>query len=247
MQNSDLCGTVLLDFPTNINRKLHMNTENSKYRHPVPSRYHEPLYIGELDRRDNRIDFKVPPVVVQSPREISEYKQAIFAEHIDAESLPMIYNDDLSFIVLRPTALPYRTWLKEEVEIAGLLIHEEFEIKNFMRFSDILYVLKKGTEFHWQWRVIMRALHESGTQDQNRAFAFVLKNSDDRIQSHEQLNSLKKRVRQDMGETPVIVKSKGIIEIALGIHHLHVSEFERVQVEYNTLMHARNMTSVFAQ
>jgi len=221
-----------------------MNTEDLNYIHPVPLRYHDSLYIGENDRRGNRIDFKVPPVVVQSPKQISEYRQAIFAEHVEAESLPMDYSDGFSFIILRPTALPYRNLLREELEIEGLLTHEEFVIENFMRFADTLYSLDINTEFHWKWRVIMKALHQSGTQDQNRAIAFILNNN--QSQSHKKLVSLKKRLRQDMGETPVIIKKGKSVEIALGIHHLHVPEFERVKVEYNTLMHARNRTSIFA-
>jgi len=223
-----------------------MNTETLSYRHPVPLRYHQPLYIGEHDRRGNRIDFKCPPIVVETPRQILEYRELISVEHVEAESLPLVYTEGLSFLVLRPTALPFRAWIREEIETEGLSICEELVIDNYMRFSDILYFLNPDTQFHWQWRVIMRTLHDSGTQDQNQAIAFVIDSCKDRVKTHQQLVSLKKRVRQDMGETPVIVKSNGVVEIALGIHHVHVPEFERVHVEYNTLMHALNKTSVFA-
>lgn len=228
------------------NQQFNMNTKTSICRHPVPARYHSALSIGDNDRRGNRIDFKVPPVVVESPKSILEYKQMIFAEHVDAESLPMVYTEGQSFIVLRPTALPFKTWLKEEIECEGLSVSEEFEIDNFLYFSDVLYLLNPNTDFHWKWRVIMRVLHETKTQEQNLAHAFVINRGEDHVQSHERLISLKKRIRQDMGETPVIVKSNGKIEIALGIHHLHVSEFERVNIEFNTLMHAVCKTSVFA-
>lgn len=219
---------------------------NSNLGHPVPLRYHQSLYIGEKDRRGSIIDFRVPPVIVNSPRRISEYKQAIFAEHVDAEKLPMVYHEGFSFMVLRPTALPHRSFVREEIESEGLSIREEFEIENFMLFSDTLYVLNPSVDFHWKWRAIMRALHDSGTQDQNRAIVFVVETDENPALYHEQLASLKKRIRHEMGETPVIVKSEEAVEIALGIHHLHVSEFERVGVEYNTLMHARHFTSIFA-
>jgi len=224
-----------------------MNIKKLGCRHPVPDRYHEPLYIGELDRRNNPIDFKIPPVLVHSMRQISEYKNEILTNRVEAEALPMVYNQSQSFIVLRPGALAYRDWLKEEIEIDGLVIDEEIEIENFMHFADVLYLLDHSIEFHWKWRVIMRALHESGIQDQNRAHVFIINRGESHIQTHEKLTSLKKRLRQDIGETPVIIKFKGVVELALGIHHLHVPEFERVEVEYNTLMHAYNMTSVFTQ
>lgn len=223
-----------------------MKTTATKTEHPVPLRYHGALSIGEYDRRGNLIDFKIPPVVVDSPRPISEYRQMILEEHVDAESLPMVYDEGRSFIVLRPTALPSKLFLQEEIAKDGFSICDEIEIDNFMRFSDVLYLLNPATGFHWMWRVIMRALHDSGTQQQNRAFAFVIKHGNDQAQSHERLVSLKKRLRHDMGETPVIIKSKGIVEVALGIHHLHVPDFDRVGVEFNTLMHAVNKTSVFA-
>ncbi len=228
------------------NQQFHMNTITSSCRHPVPLRYHDALFIGELDRRGNRIDFKIPPIVVESPRPILEYKQMILAEHVEAESLPMVYSEGLSFIVLRPSALSFKMWLREEIENDGLSIHEEVEIDNFMRFSDVLYLLNPDISFHWKWRAIMRVLHEAGTQEQNHAAAFVINSGKDHAQSHERLVSLKKRIRHDMGETPVIIKSNGVIEIALGVHHLHVPEFERVRTEFNTLMHAVKRTSVFA-
>lgn len=215
-------------------------------RHPVPVRYQSALSIGENDRRGNVIDFKIPPIVVESPRLTSEYKQMIFTEHVEAEELPMVYTEGLSFIVLRPTALPFKAWLREEIEDDGMSVCGEFEINNFMRFSDVLYLLNPTTDFHWKWRVIMRVLHETKTQNQDHAYAFVISCGEDQARSHDRLVSLKKRIRQDMGETPVIVKSNGAIEIALGIHHLHVPEFERVSIEFNTLMHAVNKTSVFA-
>lgn len=223
-----------------------MNTNALVCGHPVPIRYHSALSIGDKDRKGNVIDFKIPPVVVESPRLISEYEHMILAEHVEAESLPMVYTEGLSFIVLRPSALPFGMWLREEIESEGMTVCEEFKIDNFIHFADVLYLLNPSTGFHWKWRVIMRVLHETETQNQNHAHVFVIDSGADHAKSHEQLVSLKKRIRQDMGETPVVIKSNGIIEIALGIHHLHVPEFERVGVEFNTLMHAVKKTSVFA-
>lgn len=224
-----------------------MNIKKIGCRHPVPNRYHESLYIGELDRRNNLIDFKIPPVLVHSMRQISEYKNEILANRVEAEALPMIYNQAQSFIILRPGALVYRDWLKEEIEVDGLVVDKEIELKNFVHFADVLYLLDPNVEFHWKWRVIMKTLHESGIQDQNRAHIFIINTGNNHVDTHTKLTFLKKRLRQDICETPVIVKFQGVVELALGIHHLHVPEFERVEVEYNTLMHAYNMTSVFAQ
>jgi hypothetical protein len=56
--------------------------------HPVPERYHEMLCIGHTNSRGHLIDFKVPPIVVDSTRSIDECRSIVLAEHIDIKSLP---------------------------------------------------------------------------------------------------------------------------------------------------------------
>lgn len=56
---------------------------------------------------------------------------------------------------------------------------------------------------------------------------------------------LTEEIRKDIGELPVLVRFNTKIEIALGIHHLHSADNDRLDVEYNTLMHALNKTSIF--
>ena len=90
----------------------------------------------------------------------------------------------------------------------------------------------------------MRVLHDTGFQDQNNAIAFILKNHG---QNMSVMMGIKKRIRISIGETPVLVRYANKPEIALGIHHLHSPDFERLAIEHNTLMHARYKTSVFTQ
>jgi hypothetical protein len=215
-------------------------------RHPVPKIYHQLLHIGKTDRKGNIVNFKIPPVIVDSPKSIDEYRKIILQEHVDAEDLPMLYEDAKSFMILRPTALPYKSFVRERLTQLGLLIYQEFALDNFVRFADILYEMNPCAPFHWQWRVIMRSLHDSGTQNQDKAFVFMLENGKDTENRHIKMMALKKSMREDMGETPVIVKYEGRTEIALGIHHLHSPDFNRVSIEYNTLMHAKHRTSVFS-
>lgn len=223
-----------------------MNASTPDFRHPVPAAYHQLLHIGETDRRGNIIDFKVPPVIVDSPRAIADYKETVLSEHVEAEDLPMAHTDAKCFMILRPTALACRSFVREQLAESGFSIYEEFVLDNFIRLADILYLLNPGTSFHWQWRIIMRSLHDTGTQDQNTAFAFTLEGGEDPERHHAAVMDLKKNLRRDMGEMPVIVRHGGKAEIALGIHHLHVPEFERLPTEYNALMHAKNKTSVFS-
>jgi hypothetical protein len=207
-------------------------------KHPVPKEYHKLFAIGEKDRRGNIIDFKIPPVIVDSLLPMGEHKELIFAGHVPASCLPMVYTDAMNFIVLRPTGLHHRDFVRDELLISGMCIIEEFEIKNFMQFADTLYFLDPKVSFHWKWRVIVRTLHDTGVQDQNNAVIFVLKNAD-------AIMNVKKRIRAEIGETPVLVRYAGKPEIALGIHHLHCPDSERLAIEYNVLMHARNKTSIF--
>lgn len=200
------------------------------------------LYIGETDRRGKIIDFRVPPVIVDSPRPISDQKKAVFREHISAERLSMDYGNPKNFMVLRPTALPYRSYVRERLQNSDLSIYQEFSLCNFMQFADSVYQLNPQTSFHWQWRVIMRSMHETGIQDQNTAFAFILKSRKGAEHCHAVVTGLKNDIRRDMGEIPVIVRYKGRPKIALGIHHVHSPEIDRVSVEYNALMHAKNKT-----
>lgn len=210
--------------------------------HPVPQEYHALFAIGKKDRRDNIIDFKIPPVIVESPVPIDEYRSTIFRDHISDQTLPMIYTQPSHFIVLRPSALSHRIYVREELQRSNLHISEEFELNNFMKFADIVYLLDPEVSFHWKWRVIMRTLHDSGLQEQNKAVVFLFK---DHINNGE-IMDIKKRIRITMGETPVLVRYNGNPEIALGIHHLHAPDDDRLPIEYNVLMHARYKTSVFS-
>ena len=150
----------------------------------------------------------------------------------------MAYTEAVDFVVLRPTGLQYWDFVREELIKSGLCITEEFELGNFMQFADILYFLDPEISFHWKWRVITRTLHDTGTQNQNKAVVFVLRNG-------KNVMDAKKRIRGKIGETPVLVQYAGKAEIALGIYHLHSPDSERLAIEYNVLMHARNKTSVF--
>jgi hypothetical protein len=212
-------------------------------KHPIPEKYHWIFAIGKIDRRGNVIDFKTPPVIVDSLISMEDYKKLIFGEHVPAECLPVRYFEARQFVVLRPTALHYRAYIREELEKSGMQIEEEFELNNFMKLADSIYLLNPEIPFHWKWRVIMRVLHDTGFQDQNNAVVFLLK-------SHEEgmnVMDVKKRLRASMGETPVLVRYANKPEIALGIHHLHSPDSERLAIEYNTLMHAKHKTSVFGQ
>lgn len=211
-------------------------------KHPVPEEYHEIFAVGKIDRRGNVIDFKTPPVIVDSPISIEDYKKLIFGEHVPAECLMVRYFEVRQFILLRPTALHYRSYIREELEKSGMRIEEEFELNNFMKLADSIYLLNPEISFHWKWRVIMRVLHDTGFQDQNRCVVFILK-------SHKggtNVMDVKKRLRASIGETPVLVRYANKPEIALGIHHLHSPDSERLAIEYNTLMHAKHKTFVFA-
>jgi len=199
--------------------------------------------IGKIDRRGNVIDFKTPPVIVDSLISIEDYKKLIFDEHVPAECLPVRYFEAKQFIVLRPTALLYRTYIREELEKSGIQIEEELELDNFMKFADSIYLLNPEIPFHWKWRVIMRVLHHTGFQDQNNAVVFLLKN----CKKGTNVMDVKKHLRANMGETPVLVRYVNKPEIALGMHHLHSPDSERLAIEYNTLMHAKHKTSVFAK
>ncbi|MEX1013620.1 MAG: hypothetical protein WDZ80_00480 [Candidatus Paceibacterota bacterium] len=213
-------------------------------RHPVPKRYHKVLYIGDYDRRGDIIDFKVPPIIVNSPISITKYKKKVFDEHVDVRELPLVCTNSAPFIVLRPTGLPYRFFVREQIKQEGLSIVEEFALDNFMQFADAIYELNPNLSFHWQWRIIMRSLHDVKIQNQNKAYIFILKNGD---YPHDKIMKVKKKVRTDMGEVPVIVKYNGKVKLALGIHHLHAPDFNRILIEYNALIHAKNKTSIFSQ
>jgi hypothetical protein len=211
-------------------------------KHPVPKQYHRLFAIGQIDRRGNVIDIKSPLIVVDSPLSISEYKKLIFDAHIDAMSLPQNSIQTRKFMVLRPTALQYQKYIKKELQGFGLFIEEEFELDNFMKFADVIYSLNPRISFHWKWRIIMRALHDTNTQDQNRAVVFVFGNQ----KSDSDITKIKRHIRTNLGETPVLIRYAGIPKIALGIHHIHSPDPQRLVVEYNVLMHAKNTTSVFA-
>jgi len=246
--NYNKCVIVHSDFSYKPQPPQNMKTLSSVFRHPVPDKYHQLLHIGETDRRGNLIDFKIPPVIIDSSISISDYKTTVLREHVDMEALPLVYLDAKCFLILRPTALPHRLFIREQLIESGLLIQAEFELDNFIQLADVLYLLDPQKSFHWQWRIIMKSLHDTKIQDQNTAVAFVIEHEDYEIEScSHAVMSLKKKIRVDMGEIPVIVRCNGKEEIALGIHHLHSPEHDAVSTEYNALMHAKNKTSIFSK
>jgi len=98
-------------------------------KHPIPEEYHWIFAIGKIDRRGSVIDFKTPPVIVDSPMPMEDYKKLIFDEHVPEECLPVEYRDAKQFVVLRPTALHYRVLIREELEksLVVLLQHQKAE------------------------------------------------------------------------------------------------------------------------
>jgi hypothetical protein len=216
--------------------------EKMENKHPVPKQYHRLFAIGQIDRRGNVIDFKSPLIIIDSLLPISEYKKLVLNAHIDAMSLPQNHVKTRKFMVLRPTALQYRGYVKKELQKFGLPVEEEFELNNFMKFADIIYSLNPRISFHWKWRIIMRALHDTGTQNQNKAVVFVFGNQKSALD----ITKIKRHIHTNLGETPVLIRHAGIPKIALGIHHLHSPDPQRLIIEYNVLMHAKNTTSVFA-
>lgn len=218
----------------------------SKSKHPVPEKYHKLLYINETDRRGNIIDFKVPPIIIHSDKSINEHKKYVLDNHINTENLPVIYTDVKPFIILRPTALVYRMFLMEELKDFGFKIIEEIELNNFILLSDILYKFDPNVSFNWQWRIITRVMHETNTQDQNKAFVFLLEADSEINIFLSKLDDFKRNMRSDMGEVPIIIKYHNQERLSLGIHHLHSPDPDRFLLEYNAIMHARNRTSFFS-
>jgi hypothetical protein len=142
--------------------------------HPVPAEYHKLFAIGETDRRGNIIDFKVPPIILDIDNPISHYRDRVFEEHVHSRTLPKIYTEDVNhFIILRPTALLYRAYVREELIKSGLIIKDEFELDNFRKLSDSIYELDSYVSFHWKWRVITQVMHNTGIQNQDKAIVFL--------------------------------------------------------------------------
>lgn len=219
----------------------------SKLKHPVPKKYHKLLHINEADKRGNIIDFKIPPIIIYSDKSIKEHRKYVIDNHIDIRNLAMIYTDVKPFIILRPTAIIYKMFLKEKLKDHRFNIIEEIELDNFLLLSDILYKFDKNISFNWQWRIITRVMHETNTQNQNNAFIFLLE-PDSYIDNFlMRLCNFKRNIRNDIGDVPIIIKYKNKKRLSLGIHHLHSPDPDRLLLEYNAIMHAKNKTSFFAQ
>lgn len=223
-----------------------MNKNSLDGMHPIPSKYHKAFHIGETDRRGNVIDFNIPPVILDSAKSMTECKSEIFGEYVSAENLTRMYNSTWPFIILRPTGLLHISFVREQLRSVGIKVTEEAELDNFMKLADSLYYLDPKIPFHWKWRVIMRTMHTSGLMSQNRAVVFFLESKPSDKSYQLKIMAVKKRIRRQLGELPVIVRYNQRIKIALGIHHLHSPDESRMPIEYNALMHACHKTSIFS-
>lgn len=185
------------------------------------------------------------PVHINLPLSLNTYKEKIFSEHIDEESIPLIYTEPKPFMIVRPTAFLYSDSVKDRLVKCGLEITQQLDIDNFIKLSDVLYVLSEEMDFTWRWRIVTRLIHERGIQNQNRARAFIFRNVFEREPDYDHVvKETKLRIRNELGDTPYILQNLDQTTI-VNLHHLHAPNFSRIQTEYNILMHAINKTSVF--
>jgi hypothetical protein len=214
----------------------------------IPPEYRKMLFVGERNRAGNIIEFHRPLVFVKSPYSREEYKRKILSEHIDASKIPLIYQRTQPFIIIRPTSLEYTAEVKQRLGKLGLIITNEINIDNFIKLSDSLYELSDDMPFTLSWRIITRALHDSGLQNQNTAVVLMIGNKFNSSNDYQlQVLDNRQKIREDIGSIPYIVQYLGETIVAMDLHHLHAPDFDRLSIEYNALMHAVNKTSIFAE
>jgi hypothetical protein len=213
----------------------------------IPPKYREMLYVGMRNRAGEIIDYKHPPVFIHSQLTLKQYRECVFADHISIEDVPIEYTDPMSFILVRPTAMHAVGWIRDSLVGAGFRIAEEVPLGNYRKLADIIYDLSSDLHFTWQWRVIMRSLHDTGVQNQDIALAFLLReNWADEDEYKVAVMDTRSRLRREIGNTPYLFMYRKEAVIGMDLHHLHAPDFSLIGVEYNVLMHAFHRTSVFS-
>lgn len=131
-------------------------------------------------------------------------------------------------MIVRPTAFLYSDSVKDKLVKCGLEITQQLDIDNFIKLSDILYVLSEQMDFTWRWRIVTRLIHEMGIQNQNRARAFIFRNVFEREPDYDHVvKETKLRIRNELGDTPYILQNPDQITI-VNLHHLHAPNFSRL-------------------
>lgn len=184
---------------------------------------------------------------IHSQRTLEQYRELVFAQHIPIEVVPIVHTEPRSFIVVRPTAMHAADWVRNELVKARLCIAETILLGNFRRFADIIYDLSPDMHFTWQWRVLMRSLHDTGVQNQDTALAFILDGNWTEADAYKAaVIDTRTRVRKEIGNTPYLFMYQEEAVFGMDLHHLHSPDFTLIGVEYNILMHAYHRTSVFS-
>lgn len=101
--------------------------------------------MEELENKNLDINHGVleEPVYIKLPLSLDDYKKRIFLEHIDGQSIPLTYTDPKTFIIVRPTGLSYSDLIRTKLINSGLEIDQQLDIYNFIKLSDVLYVLSE--------------------------------------------------------------------------------------------------------
>lgn len=148
-------------------------------------------------------------------------------------------------MMIRPTSFLYPCLVKDKLINCGLEINQQLNIDNFIKLSDILYILSERMDFTWKCRIVTRLIHDTKIQNQNRATALIFKSVFEREPDYDHMiKKPKLRIRGELDDTPYILQNLDQT-IIVNLHHLHAPNFKRIKKEYNILMHAINKTSIF--
>lgn len=168
--------------------------------------------------------YKTPPTELI----ISESALPFLEEppHID---LPQIRPQP--FLLVRSSGLPFLNNARHTLRDYGLTIDHERTTNDFELLARYLYPAKREAEESYLWFLVSRKAHPD-TYNQGHAFVLDPKH----LADYEQIVTIKRQIRQDMGPTPYKVSYRGKTSI-IDLHHIHAPDETDLDQEFKYLTH----------
>lgn len=143
-----------------------------------------------------------------------------------------VHSETKPFILLRPTAMSWLDFVREQLTESNLSIDSECAISRFELFARNVYGVSIDQPDSYQWLILSRALLG---KEADSGHVFIINSK--HLSSYARLLKFKSDVRQRLGISNYRVRWDGKQESIVQLHHLHCPDYDKLEYEYACLLH----------
>lgn len=198
----------------------------------------------ELDLWDyfNRMTLESKIFIEQKNKKINEsypYKVPRTKIVIEESALPLLERPPQielpnlrthPFLLLRASGLPYIDEVRDKIKNGGFKIDHERKTDSFELLARYLYPADPKVEESYLWFLLSRKVFP---ENYNSGYAFVL--PPEAMTRYGEIDSLKRKIRADIGPTPFEIQYRGK-KIFADLHHIHAPDEKDCRKEFQFLI-----------